>query len=109
MQKMKNPFSRRRFIQTSTLAAGAGLTLENLLPAVAANISSPDDPGPSSAANYPVILKLIDREPFRLAGGVSFGVPWPKGSVKRGATFNLTAGSKQLPLQTWPLAFWPDG
>jgi hypothetical protein len=106
---MKTPFSRRRFIKTSTLAAGAGLTLEKLLPTVAGSLPSSDEIDSSSTAADPVTLRLLDGEPFRLDSGVSFGVPWAKGAIKRDATFNLTADGKQLPLQTWPLAYWPDG
>jgi hypothetical protein len=41
---------------------------------------------------------------------VSWGVPWPQGTLARDATFNLAdARRKSLPLQTWPLAYWPDG
>lgn len=42
--------------------------------------------------------------------GVSFGVPWPRGAVAASQTFALTApDSGSLPLQSWPLAYWPDG
>src|ERR1035441_520515 len=42
--------------------------------------------------------------------GVSWGVPWARGTVDRARTFSLTAnGGKALPLQAWPLAWWPDG
>src|ERR1017187_112085 len=42
--------------------------------------------------------------------GISWGVPWPRGSVGREQTFTLTPGDgKSLPLQSWPLAYWPDG
>jgi hypothetical protein len=42
--------------------------------------------------------------------GVSFGVPWARGTVGRTQTFALTANDgKALPLQSWPLAYWPDG
>jgi hypothetical protein len=42
--------------------------------------------------------------------GVSWGVPWPKGSVQKDQAFTLTAADgKSLLLQTWPLAYWPDG
>ena len=44
------------------------------------------------------------------AVGVSFGVPFARGSVRPNQTFALTAGDgKSLPLQQWPLAYWPDG
>src|ERR1035438_4246648 len=42
--------------------------------------------------------------------GVSWGVPWARGMVDRARTFSLTANDgKALPLQAWPLAYWPDG
>src|ERR1035441_1587443 len=42
--------------------------------------------------------------------GVSWGVPWARGTVGRTQTFTLTASDgKSLPLQAWPLAWWPDG
>ena len=48
--------------------------------------------------------------PAPVAVGVSFGVPWPRGAVQKSQAFALTtADGKALPVQTWPLAFWPDG
>ena len=48
--------------------------------------------------------------PPALASGVSFGVPWPRGTVRKEQTFALTAADgKALPVQSWPLAYWPDG
>jgi hypothetical protein len=42
--------------------------------------------------------------------GVSWGVPWVQGTVPKGQAFSLTgADGKELPLQSWPLAYWPDG
>src|SRR5262245_57073784 len=113
---MKTPFSRRRFLKTSTLAAGAGFSLPQLLQPVAANLLSGDDTKTSADHTSPppatvneVSLRLLDGEALLVESGVSFGVPWPKGSVKRDATFSLTGEGKQLPLQSWPLAYWPDG
>jgi hypothetical protein len=41
---------------------------------------------------------------------VSFGVPWPKATYQKGQHFELKGGAgKPLPLQSWPLAYWPDG
>jgi YetA-like protein len=43
-------------------------------------------------------------------GGISWGVPWPRGTVRKEQAFTLTAADgKALPLQSWPLAYWPDG
>jgi len=42
--------------------------------------------------------------------GVSFGIPWPKGTVHTSDAFSIVDQSgHQLPLQHWPLAYWPDG
>jgi hypothetical protein len=42
--------------------------------------------------------------------GVSWGVPWPQGAVQKNQAFALAGpDGKALPLQTWPLAYWPDG
>src|SRR5262245_40429358 len=106
---MKTPFSRRRFIKTSTLAAGAGLTMENWLSTVAADTPSASNESTAHAAPGEVSLRLLDEKPLSIDSGVSFGVPWPQGSIKRDAKFSLTSDGKQLPLQTWPLAYWPDG
>jgi len=106
---MKKRFSRRRFIKTSTLAAGAGLGLQQWLQEAKANPLSVDAIGSPTPAPEKVSLRLLDGAALSLDAGVSFGVPWPEGSVKRDATFNLTSESRPLPLQTWPLAYWPDG
>jgi hypothetical protein len=41
--------------------------------------------------------------------GISWGVPWPRGTVRNTQAFSLTADGKPLPVQSWPLAYWPDG
>jgi len=56
-----------------------------------------------------VPLHWLDAAPPAQDTGVSFGVPWPEGSVQRGATFSLRTDGGRLPLQAWPLAYWPDG
>jgi hypothetical protein len=103
---MKTKFSRRRFIKTSTLAAGVGLNLPELLRAIPAN---PGDTTATVAVPGEVSIRLLDGKALSLNSGVSFGIPWARGSVKRNATFSLTAEGKHLPLQSWPLAYWPDG
>ena len=42
--------------------------------------------------------------------GVSWGIPWPKGKLQKGDSLVLrTADGTAVPMQTWPLAYWPDG
>ena len=67
---------------------------------------------PARAANAPETVKLdwLGATPAPATTGVSWGVPWPKGAVPKQQTFSLRAADgKALPLQTWPLAYWPDG
>jgi len=67
-------------------------------------------PSSSVAAVDPVQLHWLDESGDDSARSVSWGVPWPQGAVPRETTFGLTddAGTT-LPVQTWPLAYWPDG
>jgi hypothetical protein len=42
--------------------------------------------------------------------GVAWGVPWPRGTVRPGEPFGLAdAEGRAVPVQSWPLATWPDG
>lgn len=42
--------------------------------------------------------------------GMTWGVPWPRGLHRREQVFTaLDAAGSAVPLQTWPLATWPDG
>lgn len=54
-------------------------------------------------------LHLLNQEPASTPIGISWGVPWPRGAVSRDSAFNLNAQGSSLPLQSWPLAYWPDG
>jgi len=43
-------------------------------------------------------------------GGTTFGLPWKKGKLDRNAPLYLTDGTgTQIPMQTTPRAYWPDG
>lgn len=63
------------------------------------------------AAKTPVTTTAhwLDGDPG-MATGASWGIPWKQGEVKKGQQFELTsADGKILPVQTWPMAYWPDG
>ena len=58
----------------------------------------------------PVALSWLWNNELPGSTGVSWGVPLPRGTVKKDQTFMLTtADGSSLPLQSWPLAYWPDG
>lgn len=57
-----------------------------------------------------VEVKWLDSLKFSQPIGVSWGVPWAKGLVKKNQSFTLaSADGKLTPVQSWPLAYWPDG
>jgi hypothetical protein len=63
-----------------------------------------------TAAPEPVQLHWLEQPLPGAAQNVSWGVPWPQGAVASRAEFTLTdERGKALALQTWPLAYWPDG
>jgi hypothetical protein len=86
-----------------------------LLASSAASISTeaeafrPQTPRDAYGGNQPIELRWLSGAP-PLDAGVSWGVPFARGTVAKGDSFTLTAaGGEQLPLQSWPLAYWPDG
>ena len=101
--------SRREFLKGSALVT-AGLATGNLGdndPLMAAEpVKQPASP---QQLTHAVSLKWLAEQPPLAPTGVSWGVPWPKGSVRRETTFRLNNQGTDLPLQSWPLAYWPDG
>jgi hypothetical protein len=64
------------------------------------------------SANTPssVTLKWLDGTAPAVPESVSWGVPWSEGALKKADSLALTtADGKSVPVQTWPLAHWPDG
>ncbi|MCC5833117.1 MAG: Tat pathway signal sequence domain protein [Opitutales bacterium] len=67
-------------------------------------------PVPLAAADNEVPVRWIDDAPPSQATGISWGVPWPRGEVQPDESFSLqSASGESLPLQSWPMAYWPDG
>ncbi|MEK3763069.1 hypothetical protein MKZ07_32300 [Paenibacillus sp. FSL P4-0338] len=65
----------------------------------------------SLSSALPVQLRWL--KPPAAAAGVTWGVPWSKGDLKRGELAALYLGGadngSRLPLQSRPAAYWPDG
>lgn len=57
-----------------------------------------------------VPVTWLGNTPPAAKRGESFGVAWPRSAIQPRQSFSLkTVNGKQLPIQTWPLAYWPDG
>jgi hypothetical protein len=52
-------------------------------------------------------LYWLDGKPPARFEGATLGVPWPRGALKQAPQFRLSNGGPGV--QTWPLAYWPDG
>ncbi|WP_433364303.1 hypothetical protein ACQPZX_33720 [Actinoplanes sp. CA-142083] len=66
-------------------------------------------PAQRRAAPPPVTLNWLEGTPGAAATS-TWGTPWPKGEVPAGTSFQLTApDGSAVPMQSWPLAYWPDG
>lgn len=63
-----------------------------------------------SHSDSSVTLSWLGQQSPRFPCGISWGVPWEQGVVWPGHFFRLTTRSNQeVPLQSWPMAYWPDG
>jgi hypothetical protein len=93
--------NRRGFLAAATaVAAGA---------AMAANVTAAAAAGKPQDAAQGVDLHWLDGAPAE-SFGTAWGVPWPRGQLTAGTRFALTdAGGTGVPVQSWPLAYWPDG
>ncbi|TFI57638.1 twin-arginine translocation signal domain-containing protein [Sphingomonas parva] len=96
--------SRRAFLVHSALAGGSLAALPGLFPAEAKVRG--DLPAPPVDAE----IAWIDGAAPVLHEGETWGVPWPRGTKKKGARFALRDGEgRALPVQSWTTATWPDG
>lgn len=98
-----SPTTRREFLKDAALA-GAAISTSSLYAQTNAKVTGRVRGGAVRA----VELRLLDKA-AGMAAGVSWGVPWPQGAVARGTSFQLISQQTSLPLQSWPLAYWPDG
>src|SRR4051812_12344556 len=92
--------SRRDFLASSTAAGTLGLASEGNAEKVAA----------PSGAGTGADLAWLDRHAPSAHEGQSWGHPWPRGTRYSKAGYRLAvAGGEIAAVQTWPLAWWPDG
>jgi hypothetical protein len=95
-------FNRRRFLAATSMAA-AGVAISSAAQAATA------PPSQASNADAGVDLHWLDGQPAA-STGTAFGLPWPRGQVSSSTPFTLTGDNgAAVPVQTWPLAYWPDG
>ncbi|MFI6762422.1 hypothetical protein ACIBF5_25130 [Micromonospora sp. NPDC050417] len=106
--------SRRLVLRTGAVAAAA-VPLAGALAAPGAAQAAPETGGGTTEAAPvaavvpgPAKLRWLDGPPTSSIGA-TFGVPWPRGGHQPGTEFWARVGHDAVPLDSWPLAYWPDG
>lgn len=97
--------SRRRFIAAGALASTALGATSNSQSTRAAPTTAIEQMFPKGAWCH-----WLDERVPDVATGVTWGMPWPrsKHSAKTGFALRDKDGNR-VPLQSWPIAYWPDG
>ena len=91
--------TRREFVKRTAVLAAA-----TQLPALLRAQSA------ATPAKGGVPLHWLEGTTPAAQPGTTWGVPWPRGQQARGTAFALhTATGAAVPVQSWPLAYWPDG
>ncbi|MEV0999450.1 Tat pathway signal sequence domain protein [Nonomuraea sp. NPDC050202] len=99
--------SRRTMLTTTAAGAAAALALRGASPAAAQAVPTPAE----VSGHDPISLKWLEGgAPAEVTGGTTWGVPWPRGAFAPGQQFTLTTeAGAQVPVQSWPIGYWPDG
>ena len=99
--------SRRDFVRKTALATAAVKLISPLRASESPATPAPA-PRPTGSAGV-AALHWLEGSPKSFAG-TTWGMPWSQGLHAKDATFALRAsGGASVPVQSWPLAFWPDG
>ncbi|MGC4073724.1 MAG: Tat pathway signal sequence domain protein [Nibricoccus sp.] len=102
-------FTRREFVKNAAIAAAATQLVSSLRAAdkftAAPAASVTGKPLPDGLAE----LRWLEGKSPAASAGVTWGTPWPRGKHAKDATFTLRSGGETIPVQSWPLAYWPDG
>jgi hypothetical protein len=97
--------SRRNFFKTAALPVGGLGGLAGWAGQAAATAATP-----APALGDVDSLRWLDGTAPALPLGTTLGLPWPRGQHRKGQDFHaVDAQGRPLPVQTWPLATWPDG
>lgn len=95
--------TRRDFVKQTAIAAAA---INLPVAGARAQVGTPGVPSVPDQVN----VRWLDAIAPAASPGTTWGVPWPQGRHPRGTAFALRdANGSAVPVQSWPLASWPDG
>ncbi|MBI3728957.1 MAG: Tat pathway signal sequence domain protein [Burkholderiales bacterium] len=100
--------TRRSFIKTTAATA-----FVSQIPSLQAQNLPAGDVGNADAkvkADEFIRLNWLEAKTPQVLMGTTVGIPWPRGKIAKSQQFQLiNQNGKDLPTQSWPLAYWPDG
>lgn len=98
--------TRREFVRRSTLAVAA----TQLIASARAEKDPSAVPPPLDLPPGAAPVRWLDGPAPAAFSGATWGVAWPQGIHAKDASFGLfTPDDQPVPVQSWPLAYWPDG
>jgi hypothetical protein len=100
---MDNKISRRHFLSATAIAPVA------LSSATGSAVDEARGPLPLNPdqGNW---VHWLDGRASPVPQGITWGTPWPRGAQRSARQFSLRApDGRRHSLQSWPLAWWPDG
>ncbi|MBP7140532.1 MAG: twin-arginine translocation signal domain-containing protein [Opitutaceae bacterium] len=101
--------TRRDFVRKSALATASATIASELQARTSSNAVAAAVPR-AAASTETVPLHWLEGGRPAASFGSTWGVSWPRGRHGAGATFSLkTNEGVSVPVQSWPLATWPDG
>lgn len=96
--------SRRQFLGAGAATSAVLATATTVAAAPASDTSALLNPRAGAWAQW------LDGRPPTIPTGATWGMPWPRGKHSGKTRFTLRGtGDAQVPLQSWPIAYWPDG
>lgn len=101
--------NRRDFIKKTSVAASIPLGL-SFTDSLLARTQESGITIPSVIPRKMGYLTWLDGQQPNVLKGTTWGQPWAKGTLNAKQPLKLiNQQGKNIPLQTWPTAYWPDG
>jgi hypothetical protein len=99
-------YSRRGFLKQAVMVGASA----HLGAATQARASTPAGVHRTDARGQSTTLHWLEGDPPPELSGTTWGVPWPRGAFPADQQFTLrTDTGVDVPIQTWPIGYWPDG
>jgi hypothetical protein len=101
--------TRRQFVLRAAVAGVALQAVAIVSAADAPTATHTESTTATTRTDGAIELRWLDGVAPSAFAGATCGVPWPRGALKAGQSLQLTSpDGTPLPVQTWPLAKWPD-